>query len=314
MIAEDLAKWVLDRLREQRYQLISAITPFRLQPWSQVYRVASTKGWIYVKQIAEPFAIEVSLLNFLNEEGERAIPCVLAADKALRAIVMLDAGEPMRTRLLQHYDQALAQEALRIYAQIQIKQASTQVWLDRGVLDWRLRHLPTLYRELLLQQEFLQQDGLLPSELQQLLDRAEIFKDLCDKLASYPIEETLEHGDFQDQNILVKGSHITIGDWGDTVITHPFFSMTTFLRSAGKHHGIKEGSKTYDLLLDTYLQQWLPYCSSEQLGLAFELAQCISPVKFCVSFQRMRQCQGLQTMGSFKGIIAGSLRSLIPLL
>ena len=55
MIAEELAKWVLDRLREQRYQLISAITPFRLQPWSQVYRVASTKGWIYVKQIAEPF-------------------------------------------------------------------------------------------------------------------------------------------------------------------------------------------------------------------------------------------------------------------
>ena len=48
-------------------------------------------------------------------------------------------------------------------------------------------------------------------------------------LQCYNIPQTLDHGDFHLLNVLQKGYKFTIIDFGDSAITHPFFSIIFFL-------------------------------------------------------------------------------------
>ncbi len=57
------------------------------------------------------------------------------------------------------------------------------------------------------------------------------FAQICDELAAFGIPETLNHGDFHDGNVLVKNGRITLFDWGDGCVAHPFVSLRTFFVS-----------------------------------------------------------------------------------
>ncbi len=79
-------------------------------------------------------------------------------------------------------------------------------------------------------------------------------------MGQYNIPETIEHGDFHDNNMLVAGDNkLIINDWGDKVITHPFFSIASFLDSAFRNHKINSTSHTVRSLLDSYLNHWVEY-------------------------------------------------------
>ena len=156
----------------------------------------------------------------------------------------------------------------------------------------------------------LKQDGLSGSDLQRLKNFYPNFVLLCTDLASFNIPQTLEHGDFQDNNILVKNNKIILHDFGDATITHPFFSLASFLYSATRHHDIHENGHIYMLFFNSYMQPWQSFMSPQELLKAFNLAKKIGRFVFALSFSRIKSCEDIEAFPEYNGYIAQALKLL----
>jgi hypothetical protein len=179
--------------------------PVRLMPWSRVYTAELPKERVFLKIVMPPFDIEVKLLPYLATHYPEGIPKVIATNKALKCILMHDAGTPLRALLKQRYDIALAKKSIAIYAKLQQKTcAHADTLLALGVPDWRLHILPQKYFELLQRTDFLTDDGLSLDEISRLKSQHLNIQALCELLLNTPIPAAIEHADFHDNNILYK--------------------------------------------------------------------------------------------------------------
>ncbi|QLZ70753.1 aminoglycoside phosphotransferase family protein [Legionella sp. PC1000] len=304
--------WAQNYLNQQGYSIQE---PFRLiqsSAWAKVYQITTTKGDLYLKQIPESFAIEPNLLLYLRSFFPSLVPEVLGNNLCLRCFLMSDRGIPLREIFSINYQVDLAKEALKSYVQIQTGLISQiDALLTLGVPDWRLANLPDLYLKLLHESEFLSHDGLTVSELQHLISLHPKVTALCQSLAQYSIPETIEHSDFHENNIVFQAQHLTIIDWGETVISHPFFSLISFLVNMMRTHHVKEQNEIYTILRDTYLRYWYAFESQERLLDALALAKRLSPIKYCLSFFRLTQCPGWYASVRHQGRMAQVLRAFL---
>jgi hypothetical protein len=309
---QNLNEWSISFLNKQGYGALSGLEPVRVKPWSKVYKAKTQKGDYYLKQPSPYFEIEYNILKQLSLGFTGFIPKVIAHDEKLNAFLMEDAGVPLREILFKEYDLALAQAAIKKYTVIQ-KFATHLVddFINIGVDDWRLAELPDGYETFFYEEEFLLNDGLTKEEIKALADLAPLVKQRCEILASFKVPESLEHGDFHDNNILVKDDLLTIADWGDAVIAHPFFSMTSFLSSAERQHHLKKTGKIYKALKQTYLKEWEEYESPERLEEAFSVAEQLNPVHFALNFYRIFLCSDKSKTEEYKGVISKALRDML---
>ena len=306
---KEIIQWAEIHLKNNGYSIKAPIEPVRLMPWSNVFKYQTSKGDLFLKTMRAPFTIESTLLPYLTQHYQERLPSLTASNTELHCLLMEDAGTPLRDRLKENYQVDLVTKTITDYASIQQKSVSQlNELIQLGLNDWRLEHLPSLYAELLEKETFLLNDGLRVKEVEQLKKQQNNFAQLCERLAQYNIPETIEHGDFHDNNILIKNGHLTICDWGDAIIAHPFFSIITFLFSAEKQHSIKARPKTYQTLKNIYLNAWKTFETQENLETAFKLAEKINLIKFSLGFYRIWQCADVSDLKAYQGFIAEALR------
>ncbi len=82
-------------------------------------------------------------------------------------------------------------------------------------------------------------------------------RDLVDELASYGVTETLQHDDLHDGQVFVKDGRNLILDWGDAVVSHPFFTMSVTLEG-GVAWGLDDVADSEDIwpYVDSYLARY----------------------------------------------------------
>ncbi len=308
----EVLAWSQNYLKENGYQLQNSPEIIHNGPWSTVYRILTNFGTLYLKQTAPDFAIEPTLLRYLGTLLPSASLEVLAQNDKLYCFLMRDAGTPLRDILKKHFQINLANNALTTYATIQKLTANhIDTLLSMGVPDWRLSMLPSLYLALLNQKQFLIDDGLSPTEIEDLKKLHLKVVERCHQLAQYNIPETIEHGDFHDNNILVQGNNMIIHDWGEATITHPFFSLTSYLYSALRVHNFNEASDTYKDILNGYLNNWLIFENHDKLVEATKLAHQLGYIKFALAHYRIAQCPGFMELGQYKGRLTQALQSCL---
>ena len=302
-------QWAETVLRTKGMLLLDVPKLIRDMPWSRVEQLTTKQGHIYLKQMAPLFAIEGRLISYLSVHITNRVPTLLAIDEEARCFLMFDAGKPLRELLQMQYQILLACEVLICYATIQ-QQCIPHIdkLFSLGITDWRLQHLPALYESLIAQESMLIEDGLTKEELAQLRSLQPTLRDLCMKLATLDIPETIEHGDFHDNNVLVDDKCITVNDWGDSTITHPFFSCVSWLESAKRNHGFDERHVYYQQQLIAYLSTWQNFGNLPDLHAAFQLAKRIRPVVFAMSFSRINACKGIENYPQYRGYIAEALQ------
>ena len=278
--------WAKDYLTSKGHLIQGGPETIREMPWSCVHRIVTTIGIYYLKQIARPFAIETKLLPYLTRFYPTFLPHLMATNEDLHAMIMTDAGVPLRDILQKEYQVNFVSRAIEAYASIQIGMIShVDQLLSLGVPDWRLSALPSLYLQLLSEEETLKDDGLTYIEITNLRALQPKLVELCRQLSEFQIPETIEHGDFHDNNILIgNDKQLIINDWGDAVISHPFFSLTSCLSSARHNHLITESSPHYIALRDSYLNHWVKFEPKNRLLKALHIADRLSDVKFAISF------------------------------
>ncbi len=314
---KEIIQWGCKYLSSHGYTLKSKL-PENVQntPWSYVVRFVTSDGYIYLKHTPNLLALEAIITQILHDQFHASVPEIIAHNAELNCFLMKDAGRPLREVLKKQFDAALLCKAIDQFTSMQLAVADhVNIFLDRGVPDWRLDKLPDLYMQLLSEKDILIGDGLSEIEISELRALLPKVSNLCKKLSNYAIKQTLVQCDFHDNNILIDeiSQHITLIDLGEVVISHPFFSLISCLWLAKRHHALTDEDDAYRQLLDACLKNYMTFESKRHLLEAFAIARLLWFVYEVLAQYRLRlACDEVRFMAFQRhGRLSGSLKEFM---
>lgn len=286
--------------------------------YSTVYKIESKSNQYYLKKVPETLSDEADIYYHLKEQHCRNTPIILAHNKKYNCFILRSCGEKtLRSLFKTKLDFTLLYQGIEHYTQIQRKlESSPNKLLALPIQDWTLAKFSTLYKDLISNEALLSNDGLSNIDLKTLTGLELVVKDLCKEIASYNIPETINHGDFQDNNIVLctRTNKVTIIDWAETVFGHPFFSLNTCLWNMGYFHGIKDGSIDYNNIAKHCIKSWLNMYPEQDLLEVMNLVKKIHGVYAALNFYHLYKAtenQERTVLDQHKGAIAGCLGTFI---
>lgn len=178
-------------------------------PWSTVWRV---DGGLWRKQCKSHWRFEPQLTAALAARWPGRVADVV--EHGDDWMITRDAGT------LIGEESPLWLDAVRRYVELQQGEAAhAGEHVANGVPDRRLATLPGWYARLV--------DEVQDERLRRFAPR---FEELCGELASRGIPETIQHDDLHQHNVYVDDGLTRILDWGDSCVSHPYFSLVATLR------------------------------------------------------------------------------------
>ena len=253
--------------------------------WSSscILRVPTNQGDLYFKAVYAKPPGEVALISALAQRWPDQVPRIAAADFDRNWMLMRDFGDES----LGDLPDARWAAAARLFAELQIDcTAHMDRWKDLGCPLRGPEEMPALFAQLLADREVLTEepDPLSEAEIEQLHGHVPRIEAMCAKLASYKIPLSLHQQDFREGNLMVAGDTYLFYDWGDTVISHPFFSVHRMLDFLPEPEGIARWDEYLEhaedgrrrTIRDGYLTAWTEYGSREQLVQAFALSRLLN--------------------------------------
>jgi hypothetical protein len=261
--------WIHQRLDELDMRVLGAIEQPHVRPWSTVLRVPTAGGDCWFKANIAACAHEAAVVAVLARERPRCVPELLAVDLERGWMLMNDGGERLREVIERERSLQCWRDVLPEYARLQIELGERAGELvDQGVPDRRLETLALQYEQLLDQG-----DGIAEHDLDSLRQLAPHVREMCEQLTSYRIPETIQHDDLHDAQIFVRDGSYLFYDWGDSCISHPFFTMAVTLEGQ-LAWGLDdiEGSEDIRPYRDAYLQPFTQYANVKSLEEAHTIA------------------------------------------
>ncbi|HEX5165103.1 MAG TPA: phosphotransferase, partial [Thermomicrobiales bacterium] len=263
-----------------------------LRPWSSVLRVPASDGLVYCKACMAGLEDETRLTAALAEWRPDLMPEVLAIDGRRGWMLTQDAGPMLRT-ITRAEPPNLAPwlGILPRYAELQIELAPRAgELLALGAPDHRPGLLADLLTLMLDDDEALRigpPEGLTDDEVEHLRALVPGVAALSAELAGYGIADSLDHGDFHDGNVFIGGGRLTLADWGDCRVTHPFFTLGITLRAAAHFAGIADDAPPILAMRDAYLEPWQAVAPRADLVRAFALAYQLSHISSARNWHRL---------------------------
>jgi hypothetical protein len=280
--------WIRSALGKNDLQLIGEIEQPHIRQWSTVMTVPTSDGTLFFKASSALLDYETVLTDYLARFRPEISPELLGIDFKRHWMLMRDAGTPLRHFIRSEKSIALWRDVLPLYVTLQKDMTNhrTQL-LALGVMDRRLAKLPALFEDLIVDKSAMlldQEESLTSDEYARLKDFGPAFGRMCEKLASFGIPETIHHDDFHDGNIFVRPGKITFTDWGESAVTHPFFTLVVMMRGVDNSIGV-DYSPESGLVRDMYLEQWTSHGSLEELKSIAKLAQRIGHVNRALTWK-----------------------------
>ena len=286
---EQAQTWIHSALATQGIAGPVEIEQIHIRPWSTVLRVAAASQTFFFKATAPIFDHETSLTSFLADQYPELAPQVLAADLHRHWLLMHSSGLPLRSFVKAEKSIERWREVLPLYVDLQKCLSKRQPeLLAMGVMDRRLERLPVLFDELQADQAALlldQPEGLTSSEYELFQSMRPRFERMCARLAAFHIPESLHHDDFHDGNIFVQNGRIIFTDWGESAVTHPFFSLVVMLRSLENSLDLTPEAPELTTLRDWYLSLWQDWAPADQLKPALQLAERIGYINRALTWR-----------------------------
>jgi hypothetical protein len=177
-------------------------------------------------------------------------------------MLMEDGGRRLREVIAEERDMSRWDDILDGAADIaRAMEPDVERLIDAGVPDTRLAVLPDKYAALVAA------EGV----EQRFRDAVPRVREMAEELASYGVTETLQHDDLHDGQVFVRDDRQLILDWGDAVISHPFFTLSVTLEGVVAW-GVDDVENAVDIepLIDRYLHRYDP--ERPELRDAFPLA------------------------------------------
>ncbi|GGS29660.1 phosphotransferase [Deinococcus knuensis] len=232
--------------------------PVVLKHWqiSLLWRVPTSGGPVYFKAVPDFFAREVTVTARLATEVPGAAPPVLAADTG-RGFLLLDgcgaAGGAPEAALRQL---ARVQRAARpLLPELKLRGRGPAYLLAR--LDALLSDA-SLHAD----EHGPHPDALTPAEAATLRARRPELEAALERLRVSPIPLTLGHGDLHGGNVTTRGEQVTLLDWSDASLTHPFLDANPAYLFPD---GTDPDAAVLEAARDAYLREWTDLAPPDEL-------------------------------------------------
>jgi hypothetical protein len=309
---QQVTDWIRAETERAGARMTGPIEQPHIYPWSTVLRIPTDLGTLFFKATPPETGYEAALTRALAGWYPECMPEFVAVDEQRAWMLMRDGGTPLRASIRPTKDLAPWNPVISLYSEMQA--AATEHVPDLlalGVPDWRLARLPGLFTQLLEDTESFridQPDGLTADDFRRVQGLPGRFAEICNDLAAFGIPESVNHGDFHDGNVLVKDGRITLFDWGDGNITHPFVTLRTFFVSIEIALELDDYSFTPEMqvLLQRYLKPWRRFASEADLLAAFPLSRCAATIVKALSWH--------QTVSRLEGPLRQEYAYIVPAL
>jgi hypothetical protein len=269
------------------------------RPWATVMRVPVAGGVTWFKACAQVQAFEPRLTAELYARWPDRVTEVLAVDEARRWLLLGDAG--IAVRELGNPPEAWL-EALPSYAELQMGEMAYALdHVGHSVPDLRMAALPAGY-ERLLEADL----PLATEDISRLRDYAPRFTELCAALAELGIRESVQHDDLHMANLYSDGGKLRIVDWGDSSISHPFFSLVVTFRFLEEFNQLAPSDPWFRRLSDAYLEPW-----GSGLQETFDIAIGVGWFAHAIAWTRQRDALPPEARPDFDKAFAIILRRAI---
>jgi hypothetical protein len=240
-------------------------------------RIETAGGRCYFKAAPSYFHDEGAVTAMLADRFPEVVPRPVATDLERGWMVLSDFGDALvGSEALEHWEGAL----------------DTMVSLQRSslpLIDELLRGGCRDRRPaMLLSQIEALADGRLgaipdgyPSRVR---DAIPLFTELCAELEAAPIPNTLVHGDFHPDNVVIQEGRYMIFDWTDACVAHPFVDLLTFFHMFGPPSTDVE---VRDRLLDHYLVGWDSLTPHDETVALFRRTERLLAMHHAISYQEI---------------------------
>jgi len=242
--------WVDEHLAEAGRPRSGEPDQFHVRPWSTVIKVPTAQGPAYFKANTEELRHEALVTLLLARRVPDRVPPLIADDPELGWMLMDHGGVRLREVIAEERDMSRWVDVIDGAAEIaRAMEPDVDQLLAAGVPDFRLAVLPDRYAALV---ESIDVE-------QRFRDAVPWVREMADELASYGVTETLQHDDLHDGQVFVSGDRQLILDWGDAVISHPFFTLSVTLEGVVQWglDGV-EASVDIEPLIARYLRRYAP--------------------------------------------------------
>jgi hypothetical protein len=221
---------------------------------------------------------------------------VLAYDEQRAWLLLADAGVAIET---EGNPPEAWLEVLPLYAELQRGEAAhAEDHVANGVPALLLSTLPARYAGLL--------DTGLPVEAHELAALrafAPRFEEFCGELEAAGLPATVQHDDLHMGSVYKKDGRIRLLDWGDSSISHPFFSLVVPFRFLEERTGLPPTDPWFARLRDAYLEPW-----GAHLRDVFEVAMHAGRFVHTIAWSRQRESVPPYYRATFDDAFAHVLR------
>jgi hypothetical protein len=242
--------WADERLREAGRPRTGEPEQIHVRPWSTVIRIPTAEGPTYFKANTADLRQEALVALLLAKRVPERVPPLIADDLERGWMLMDDAGRRLREVIAEERDMSRWDDVLDGAADIaRAMEPDVEELLGAGVPDLRLAVLPDRYAALV------ERAGV----EQRFRDAIPRVREMAEELASYGVVETLQHDDLHDGQVFVRDDRQLILDWGDAVISHPFFTLSVTLEGVVAW-GLDDVENAVDIdpLIERYLARYDP--------------------------------------------------------
>ena len=261
--------WIRERLEALDIRPTGDIEQPHVRPWSTVMRVPTSRGDLWFKATIPALAYEAGVVGVLARTRPDLVPELAAVDLERGWMLMGDGGERLREVVERERDLGRWLDVLPLYGELQLSTAANaDEFVALGAPDRRLPVLEGQYEQLIEDVE-----DLSASERDRLRARSEEVAEMCRQLSTVAIPETVQHDDLHDAQVFVRDGRYVFFDWGDSCVSHPFFSMSVTLEG-GLAWGLDdiEGSVDITPFRDAYLRPFASFAGREELETAHTAA------------------------------------------
>ncbi|MFI4937982.1 MAG: phosphotransferase [Candidatus Berkiellales bacterium] len=311
-----LLKWLSNALNTQGISAEYKSNVLVQTPWSVVIRIEIDQDCYYLKQTPADLFIEPEIINVIQKNmPDSHTPTILFKSHEFNCFVMNSCGDhSLRTKFNGSIDAELLIRGLNSYIKIQ---RSLEQDLDDfraiGVPDWRINLIPDLFVDLLEKKDVLLDDGLTPNEIDQLMKLVPTIKSICEFLAAQKVKATLVNCDFNENNMIINEDtqQISIIDWGESVISHPFFSIASHLQATARRYQLELKGQLLGSLKQKWLSCWSDVANKNELNEIYQNVLRLHPIFSSLGIYRLQAATTNKSKEMQRWFIAGCLQTLL---
>lgn len=268
------------------------ITPIVETAFSCVKTLQSGAEVFYFKLTPPPLFLEAEIIRFLRADCfVTQVPEIIAQNAELHCFIMKPCGiGSLRTIFKQKFDMELYLRGVDTYKAIQrTTEKHVGALLARGIPDWRLAKLPSLYNAAVDDAALLQRCEITSEQAARLRELKPVFAGLCAELAGFGVHDCLTHSDWQPNNMLAdKDGNVSVIDWGEVTIGSPLLAITKCLKTVAGP--FKFDDATYRMAEARFYRDY--FASDADMKRAVAIIDKLSFIHYLFTLRKLEEVTG----------------------